>query len=197
MRPASHFIRRLIAARQTLATAESCTGGLIAHTLTNIPGASVWFKGGVVAYADTAKSALLKVAPALIRRHGAVSAPVAKAMAQGIRRSLDATFAVATTGIAGPSGGTPEKPVGLVFIAAASPRRTIVRKFLFKGTRSQIKRQTLAMAMALLKDACVNGKKMHRDTDTNQCSLRSRKPKEGRQVHVGLNSHDDRHKPGR
>ena len=163
MTPARKIIQRLIAARQTLATAESCTGGLIAHTLTNIPGASVWFKGGVVAYADSAKSALLGISPSLIHRHGAVSAPVAKAMAQGVRRRLDATFAVATTGIAGPSGGTPQKPVGLVFIAVASHRRTMVKKFLFNGTRTRIKRQTLAMAVRMLNFVYVNGKAANRN----------------------------------
>lgn len=145
-----HLVRHLSASRQTLAAAESCTGGLIAHTLTNIPGASAWFKGGVVAYANTAKSDMLGVAPALILQHGAVSAPVAEAMARGARLRFDTTFAIATTGIAGPSGGTPAKPVGLVFIAVASAKETTATKFLFTGTRAQIKRQTLATAIELL-----------------------------------------------
>ncbi len=145
-----HLAQHLTASRQTLATAESCTGGLIAHTLTNIPGASAWFKGGVVAYANTAKSDMLGVAPELILQHGAVSAPVAEAMAQGARLRFDTTFAIATTGIAGPSGGTPAKPVGLVFIAVASAKTTTASKFLFTGTRARIKRQTLATAIKLL-----------------------------------------------
>lgn len=145
-----HLVRHLSARRQTLATAESCTGGLIAHTLTNIPGVSAWFKGGVVAYANTVKSDILGVAPELILQNGAVSAPVAEAMAQGARLRFDTTFAIATTGIAGPSGGTPAKPVGLVFIAVASAKETTASKFLFTGTRAQIKRQTLATAIELL-----------------------------------------------
>ncbi|MEI8011138.1 MAG: CinA family protein, partial [Candidatus Omnitrophota bacterium] len=134
----------------TLAVAESCTGGFIANTLTNIPGASAWFNGGVVAYANTAKSDILGVAPDLIIKHGAVSAPVAQAMANGVRQRFNTTFALATTGIAGPSGGTSSKPVGLVFIAIASSRETIAHKFFFTGTRAQIKRQTLHMSLELL-----------------------------------------------
>ena len=140
----------LISTQQTLGTAESCTGGLIGHSLTNIPGASTWFQGGVIAYANTAKTKLLGVPLALIEKHGAVSAPVAQAMAQGARKALRSDFAIATTGIAGPTGGTTTKPVGLVFIAIATPQRSMVRKFIFKGTRLNIKKQTLDKALNLL-----------------------------------------------
>lgn len=110
---------RLLARGWRLATAESCTGGLIAHWLTAVPGSSTVYAGGVVAYANEAKTALLGVPPALIAKHGAVSAPVAEAMATGVLERLGADVAVSTTGIAGPSGGTAEKPVGLVYIGLA------------------------------------------------------------------------------
>ncbi len=109
----------LLARGWRLATAESCTGGLIAHWLTTVPGSSTVYAGGVVAYANEAKTALLGVPAAVIARHGAVSAPVAEAMATGALERLGADVAVSTTGIAGPSGGTVEKPVGLVYIGLA------------------------------------------------------------------------------
>ena len=105
----------------TLATAESCTGGLLGHRLTNVTGSSDYYLGGVIAYANTAKVALLRVDAELLAREGAVSAAVALQMASGVRRRLRADIGVATTGIAGPSGGSPEKPVGLVYIALAAP----------------------------------------------------------------------------
>jgi PncC family amidohydrolase len=150
MKPSLRLAHLLISTGKTLATAESCTGGLIAHTLTNVPGASDWFLGGVIAYANKAKTAFLGVPAALIKDHGAVSAPVARAMAQGARKRFKTDFAIATTGIAGPTGGTKEKPVGLVFIALASAKRTVVKKFLFKGTRLSIKDQTLQKALQIL-----------------------------------------------
>jgi len=105
----------------TLATAESCTGGLVAGTLTAVSGSSEWFRGGIVAYANEVKVRLLGVDFAAITRHGAVSEAVALAMAKGALTALDAQVAVAVTGIAGPTGGTPDKPVGLVWIAWAWP----------------------------------------------------------------------------
>lgn len=146
----SHLARQLTSTQKTLATAESCTGGLIAHTLTNIPGASNWFKGGLIAYANEAKTAFLGVPATLINTYGAVSPFVAKAMAQGARKRFKTNFAVATTGIAGPGGGTPGKPVGLVYIAVTSARKTVIKKFIFKGSRSRIKEQTLQKALQLL-----------------------------------------------
>jgi len=109
----------LLARGWRLATAESCTGGLIAHWLTAVPGSSTVYAGGAVAYANEAKTALLGVPAALIARHGAVSGPVAEAMARGALERLGADVAVSTTGIAGPSGGTAEKPVGLAYIGLA------------------------------------------------------------------------------
>ncbi|MBF0593528.1 MAG: CinA family protein [Candidatus Omnitrophica bacterium] len=137
----------------TLAVAESCTGGLIAHTLTNIPGSSVFFKGGVVAYANEIKSRFLKVPSTLIKTHGAVSAPVARAMAEGIRQQFKADIALATTGIAGPGGGTPQKPVGLVFIAMACAQKTVVKKCFFTGSRTAIKTQAGKTALTMLSNA--------------------------------------------
>ena len=150
MKPSLRLAHLLISTGKTLATAESCTGGLIAHTLTNIPGASDWFLGGVIAYANEAKTAFLGVPTSLIKGHGAVSAPVALAMAQGARKRFKTSFTIATTGIAGPTGGTPQKPVGLVFIALASAKRTVVKKFVFKGTRLSIKDQTLQKSLQIL-----------------------------------------------
>jgi len=143
--------RTLTASRLTVATAESCTGGLIAKTLTDISGSSAFFTAGFVTYANDAKIRLLNVPAGLIRKHGAVSAPVARAMSQGARRAAKSDLAVAVTGIAGPTGGTPQKPVGLVFIAAASSRKTVVQRFVFKGTRSRVRAQATAQALNLLK----------------------------------------------
>jgi nicotinamide-nucleotide amidase len=119
-RPLEKVLVDLLTARgETLACAESCTGGFLAHRLTNVPGASAIFLGGFVTYANAVKSSALGVDPALIQEHGAVSEPVALAMAQGAREKTGADYALSTTGIAGPDGGTAEKPVGTVYIALA------------------------------------------------------------------------------
>jgi nicotinamide-nucleotide amidase len=112
----------------TLATAESCTGGLVSELITSIPGVSKYFLGGVVSYSNQAKVALLGVPPSLIERHGAVSSEVAEAMAMGVRERFGADFAVSTTGIAGPGGGTAEKPVGLVYLGLATPEGVASRR---------------------------------------------------------------------
>jgi len=114
-------VGRLLAERGlTVAVAESCTGGLIAHRLTNVPGSSRYFLGGVVAYANEVKERMLGVRPETLRQHGAVSRETALEMARGVRRLLGADIALSATGIAGPAGGTPEKPVGLVYVALAA-----------------------------------------------------------------------------
>ena len=134
----------------TLATAESCTGGQIAAALTSIPGSSSVFVGGIIAYSETAKIKLLDVEPSLIAIHGVVSAEVAMAMAEGARRKLAATFALSTTGVAGPSGGSAKTPVGTVFIGLAGPGGVVSRPFAFEGSRADVTRQAVVAALDLL-----------------------------------------------
>lgn len=143
--------RRLLAVRQTLSAAESCTGGAFSAACTALPGSSAWFLGGVVAYANAAKTDLLGVPVDLITRHGAVSRPVALAMAKGALDRFHSGLAVSVTGIAGPAGGTPEKPVGTVWIALARPNAAPVAELLrLHGTRRAIQRQTVAALHRLL-----------------------------------------------
>lgn len=134
----------------TIATAESCTGGLVGHLLTEIPGSSACFIGGVIAYADATKVGQLGVDPGLIAREGAVSAPVAEAMAAGARARLGADIAVAVTGIAGPDGATAAKPVGLTFVAVSGPGATEVRRCLWHGDRSANKLESARTALEML-----------------------------------------------
>ena len=131
-------VKLLLERGKTLAVAESCTGGLVSSLLVRVPGASGAFLMGVVAYADEAKSALLGVAEELIRAHGAVSPEVARAMAQGVRRRAGADLACALTGIAGPTGGTAEKPVGLVWMAVSDEAGTEVFERRFRGGRTEV-----------------------------------------------------------
>ena len=135
-----------------LATAESCTGGLIAATLTAIPGASDVFERGFVTYSNTSKSELLGVPAWLIERHGSVSEDVARAMVGGALTHSRATLAVAITGIAGPGGGTPDKPVGLVHLAAARRDAPVLHHQLLLGDigRNEIRRESVVQALALL-----------------------------------------------
>jgi nicotinamide-nucleotide amidase len=133
-------VGRLLAARgATMAVAESCTGGLIAHRITEIPGSSAYFLRGVVAYSSQAKEALLGVPPALLKRYSPVSREVAEQMAAGVRASSGATIGIATTGIAGPTGGTTENPVGRVFIALAAETMLEAKQYDFFGDRHAIK----------------------------------------------------------
>jgi nicotinamide-nucleotide amidase len=143
--------RRLIARRLTLAVAESCTGGLVSDRLTNVPGSSAYLLGSVVAYHNAVKQRLLGVSEAILARHGAVSAPTARAMAAGVRRALASDVGLAITGIAGPSGGTARKPVGLVFLAASDRRRTVSRRCQFHGDREAVKHQAAQLALDLLR----------------------------------------------
>ncbi|MFZ2054770.1 MAG: competence/damage-inducible protein A [Candidatus Aminicenantales bacterium] len=136
---------------QTLAVAESCSGGLIGHRLTNVPGSSAYFLEGVIAYSNAAKIDLLFVSPKLIETHGAVSPQTAIAMARGVRKRARADFGLAVTGIAGPSGGTPDKPVGLVFVALAWRGGAEIQKNLFLGTRERIKIQSAQKALDILR----------------------------------------------
>lgn len=133
-----------------LAAAESCTGGLLSRKITAVPGASDYLDRAFVTYSNRAKSDLLGVAPELISERGAVSAEVALAMAQGASNNASAQVAVSITGIAGPTGGTAEKPVGTVYIACITPERTAVEKHLFGGTREQIQESAAQAALVLL-----------------------------------------------
>lgn len=134
----------------TLATAESCTGGAIAHRITRNTGSSAYFLGSVVAYANPVKRDVLRVPEAVLINPGAVSEPCARAMAEGVRRLLGADLAVSTTGIAGPAGGTIRKPVGLVYIALATPERTVVEEHRFVGDRDAVIEAATDRALALL-----------------------------------------------
>ena len=144
---AGHILQKR---RATLATAESCTGGLLAHCISNVPGASLYFRGGVVAYSNEAKEALLAVPNDVLVAHGAVSEPVAKAMAEGAREAFHADYGIGVTGIAGPGGGTDDKPVGLVYVAVADARGTEIGRHLFDGSRENIKMRTAEEALNLL-----------------------------------------------
>lgn len=137
----------LLARRAWLAVAESCTGGLLAARLTDVPGASAWFDRGLVTYSNRAKQDLLAVPEALLAAHGAVSGPVAEAMASGLRRRADVDWTVAVTGIAGPGGGTPEKPVGTVWIAWAGPGGVTAQRHQFAGDRAAIRQQTVNISL--------------------------------------------------
>lgn len=130
------------------ATAESCTGGLIGATLTSLPGSSAWFVGGAISYANHVKRDLLAVPETTLLRHGAVSRPVAEAMALGAVRCLSADLSVAVTGIAGPDGGSPDKPVGTVWLAwARADNRVFSRCFLFRGDRALIRARAVRAAL--------------------------------------------------
>jgi len=146
----SRLVGACVARGVTLATAESCTGGMIAARITAVPGSSAAFLGGVVSYADAAKMALLDVPQSVLDQAGAVSEACAAAMADGARQRLNADLAVAVTGIAGPTGGTPEKPIGLVCfgLAAADGVRTEHR--IFTGDREAVRLQATEHALALL-----------------------------------------------
>jgi nicotinamide-nucleotide amidase len=149
-------VRRLTEERRTLATAESCTGGLIAHRITNVPGASAVFRGGWVAYSNDIKLSALGVAPETLAAHGAVSEPVAREMAEGARRISGADYALAVTGIAGPGGGTPEKPVGTVFLALAREGPTAVHRASNTWDRETFKHVTSQQALELLRRALLD-----------------------------------------
>lgn len=141
----------------TLATAESCTGGMVAAALSSIPGSSAYFLGGIVAYANPVKVALLGVSETVLHAHGAVSAETAMAMAEGARDRLGADIAVSVTGIAGPSGGTATKPVGLVYLGLADPGGTRADAHQWRGGRGAIRRSAAAAALAAVVAAARGG----------------------------------------
>jgi PncC family amidohydrolase len=134
----------------SVAAGESCTGGLVADAITDISGSSAYFHGSIVAYANEAKMGLLDVPGGVLAAHGAVSAQVARAMAEGARGRLGATLAVGITGIAGPGGGSEEKPVGLTYVAVADPEGVEVRRFTWQGDRDANKVASAEAALELL-----------------------------------------------
>ena len=149
---AAAVAKRMTAAGQRLATAESCTGGWIAKTCTDIPGSSAWCQGGVVAYADAVKVSLLGVEPAVLAAHGAVSEPVVRAMALGALDRFSADVAVAVSGVAGPDGGTVDKPVGTVWMAwarrdGAGSIEVDARREHLPGDRESVRRWTVERAL--------------------------------------------------
>jgi len=140
-----------------LAVAESCTGGLVGHLITDVAGSSDYFVGGVIAYSNAAKMELLGVRPETLARHGAVSEETAREMAGGARRLLGAEVALAVTGIAGPGGGTPDKPVGLVYLALDAVNGQVCRRFVWSGDRAANKAESARAALALLREWLAKG----------------------------------------
>jgi nicotinamide-nucleotide amidase len=136
--------------RLTVAVAESCTGGLVAAALTEVPGSSGYFLGGVVAYADRSKASLLGVPAATIAAHGAVSAQVARAMAMAVLERFEASIAASVTGIAGPDGGSEEKPVGLTYVGLAEAASVAVRRYTWAGDREANRRDSVRAVLGLL-----------------------------------------------
>jgi PncC family amidohydrolase len=136
--------------RVTVATAESCTGGLVAHLITEVAGSSGYFLGGIVSYSDAAKGELLGVPQDTLEHHGAVSAQVARAMASGARERFRTDLVVSVTGIAGPEGGSAEKPVGLTYVCGLSGDEPIVRRFTWMGDREENKRSGAEAALEML-----------------------------------------------
>ncbi len=137
--------------RKTLAIAESCTGGLISNRITDVPGSSKYFKRGAIAYSNEVKVSALKVSPQLLKRYGAISRQVATQMAKNIREIVGTDYGLGVTGIAGPSGGTRSKPIGLVYIAVAGPKKTACCKFNFTGERKIIKFKTSQAALDMMR----------------------------------------------
>lgn len=143
--------RLLTAQGLTLAVAESCTGGLLGGRVTAVSGSSIYFAGGVIAYSNEVKVRLLGVDRVVLAAHGAVSAPVARQMATGVRSRIGADLGVAITGVAGPGGGTAAKPVGLVFVALARNGGCVVRRFRFDGARATVRRAAGDAALEMIK----------------------------------------------
>jgi nicotinamide-nucleotide amidase len=141
----------------TLSVAESCTGGLISHLLTQVPGSSVYFERGIVAYSNRSKQELLGIKPETLGKHGAVSSAVAREMATGIRKKTDTDLGLSVTGIAGPEGGSIEKPVGLVYFGLASPKQYYCKSHRFVGSREAIKMKSALAGLNMLRQYLVRG----------------------------------------
>jgi len=143
--------KRLLKSGKTLATAESCTAGLLSSLLTQFSGSSRYFILGVATYSNQAKENILRIPAAIIRKKGAVSKEVGLLMAQSVRKLAKADFGISITGIAGPTGGTPQKPVGTAFISLSTKNKNICKKFIFKGKRNSVRQQAALKALQLLK----------------------------------------------
>jgi len=152
---ASDLVQKATQAGLTIATAESCTGGMVSAAITGISGSSKVFSYGFVTYANEAKIKMLAVPSDLLQQYGAVSETVAVAMAVGALKEGEADLAVSITGIAGPTGGTEAKPVGLVYIGVATKNKSIVRKFLFNGDRDEIRLNAVFEALKMLLDVVI------------------------------------------
>ena len=147
------MVGQMLCARgYTISCAESCTGGLLTSTLTDVPGSSAYVMGSVVSYSNDVKSRILHVAEETLAAHGAVSPETARAMAEGVRNLMQTDVGVGITGIAGPGGGSPEKPVGLVYIAVSTLGKTSVEKNVFSGVRAEIKRAAVNKALAMVQE---------------------------------------------
>lgn len=142
-----HVAKLLLAKGETMATAESCTGGMIAAALTALPGASAWFFGGIVAYDNSIKTKFLDVPKAVLYSYGAVSEETALIMAETVREAFGVDHAISVTGIAGPDGGSPEKPVGTVWIGHAVNSTLHARRYLFPGSREDIRNSAMCAAL--------------------------------------------------
>ncbi len=153
-----HIGQLLLEKNATLSTAESCTGGYIAHLITRVPGSSRYYSGSVVSYSNDVKKNQLEVSPEDLEMHGAVSEAVVRQMAEGVRKQLGTEYSVATSGIAGPDGGTEEKPVGTVWIAVSGPEGTLARKELLYGAREQIIERSALIALDLLRRLLIGSK---------------------------------------
>ncbi len=151
-------ISRLLRARQlTVSVCESCTGGMLGAVITAVPGSSAYFLGGVIAYANSAKTRIVDVRPSLIKRFGVVSDEVAREMASGVRKRLGSHIGIGVTGIAGPDGGSREKPVGTVFIAIARKTSVTVKRYTFKGSRKKIREAACKHALEQLEELLLAG----------------------------------------
>ena len=147
------MVGQMLCARgYTISCAESCTGGLLTSTLTDVPGSSAYVMGSVVSYSNDVKSRILHVAEETLAAHGAVSPETARAMAEGVRDLMQTDVGVGITGIAGPGGGSPEKPVGLVYIAVSALGKPSVKKNVFSGVRAEIKRAAVNKALAMVQE---------------------------------------------
>jgi len=147
----NRIAKTLVKRRLTLSICESCTGGMLGSMITNIPGSSKYFLGGIIAYSNEVKEKVVGIRAKDLRKHGAVSAEVAAAMAKGVQEKLKSDIGIGITGIAGPTGGSKNKPVGLVYIAIAIQKKMSVGKYLFAGSRTMIRIETCLKSLLLLK----------------------------------------------